>query len=70
MRIVRCPLAFPPLLYYQLWHDLTHASAAGRWLRGQVREVARELARGAPPAFAHGPSTDMARDLQADISRP
>jgi DNA-binding transcriptional LysR family regulator len=43
VRIVRCPVAFPPLTYYQLWHDLTHASAANRWLRDQVREVARNL---------------------------
>ena len=44
VRIVRCPVPFPPLTYYQLWHDLTHASASGRWLREQVREVARRLA--------------------------
>ncbi|MBS0444776.1 MAG: LysR family transcriptional regulator [Proteobacteria bacterium] len=44
VRIVRCPVAFPPLTYYQLWHDLTHASASGRWLREQVREVASRLA--------------------------
>ncbi|MBC8055515.1 MAG: LysR family transcriptional regulator, partial [Rhizobiales bacterium] len=37
VRIVRCPVPFPPLTYYQLWHDLTHASASGRWLREQVR---------------------------------
>jgi DNA-binding transcriptional LysR family regulator len=43
VRIVRCPVAFPPLTYYQLWHDLTPASAANRWLREQVREVARNL---------------------------
>jgi DNA-binding transcriptional LysR family regulator len=43
VRIVRCPVAFPPLTYFQLWHDLTHASAAMRWLREQVREVARGL---------------------------
>ncbi len=54
VRIVRCPVPFPPLTYYQLWHDLTHASASGRWLRDQVRGVARNLAghgmlrRGAP----------------------
>jgi hypothetical protein len=29
VRIVRCPVDFPPLTYYQLWHDLTHASAGG-----------------------------------------
>ncbi len=44
VRIVRCPVAFPPLTYYQLWHDLTHASAGMRWLREQVRDVARGLA--------------------------
>ena len=44
VRIVRCPVPFPPLTYYQLWHDLTHASASGRWLREQVRDVARNLA--------------------------
>ena len=43
VRIVRCPVPFPPLTYYQLWHELTHASASGRWLREQVREVARNL---------------------------
>jgi len=43
VRIVRCPVAFPPLTYYQLWHDLTHASPSGRWLREQVKDVARNL---------------------------
>jgi DNA-binding transcriptional LysR family regulator len=43
VRIVRCPVAFPALTYYQLWHDLTHTSAAMRWLREQVRDVARNL---------------------------
>ena len=43
VRIVRCPVPFPPLTYYQLWHDLTQSSASGRWLREQVRDVARNL---------------------------
>jgi DNA-binding transcriptional LysR family regulator len=43
VRIVRCPVAFPALTYYQLWHDVTHASASLRWLREQVRDVARNL---------------------------
>ena len=43
VRIMRCPVPFPPLVYYQLWHDLTHAAAPLRWLREQVREAAREL---------------------------
>jgi len=42
VRIVRCPVPFPALTYYQLWHELTHASASGRWLREQVRDVARK----------------------------
>ncbi len=43
VRIVRCPVAFPPLTYYQLWHDLTHNAGAMRWFREQVREVAGGL---------------------------
>ncbi len=43
LRIVRCPVSFPSLNYYQLWHELNHHSAAGRWLREQVREVAQSL---------------------------
>jgi DNA-binding transcriptional LysR family regulator len=42
--IVPCPAAFPALTYYQLWHDLTHASVAMRWFRNQVRDVARSIA--------------------------
>ena len=49
VRIVRCPVAFPALTYYQLWHDLTHASASMRWFREQVREVARTLQSSAMP---------------------
>jgi DNA-binding transcriptional LysR family regulator len=44
VKILRCPIPFPPLSYYQLWHDVTHASAPAKWLREQVREVARGLA--------------------------
>jgi DNA-binding transcriptional LysR family regulator len=56
VRIVRCPVAFPPMAYYQLWHELTHASAAQRWLREQVRDVARRIgARDLPRRSA--PST-------------
>jgi DNA-binding transcriptional LysR family regulator len=50
VRIVRCPVAFPAMAYFQLWHDVSHASAAMRWLREQVREVARGLVSQAPAA--------------------
>jgi DNA-binding transcriptional LysR family regulator len=46
LRVVRCPVPFPPLHYYQLWHERRHAGEAQRWLREQVREVARSLAGG------------------------
>jgi len=44
LRVLRCPAGFPPMAYYQLWHDRAHAAPAQRWLREQVREVARSLA--------------------------
>jgi DNA-binding transcriptional LysR family regulator len=44
VRIVRCPVPFPPMTYYQLWHDLTHQSQAMRWLRDVVKDVGRNLA--------------------------
>lgn len=49
VRVVRCPVPFPPMTYYQLWHDLTHTSAPLRWLREQVRDVARSLGAHAVP---------------------
>jgi DNA-binding transcriptional LysR family regulator len=43
VRILRCPIPFPSMNYYQLWHEVNHAGASQRWLREQVREVARQL---------------------------
>lgn len=43
VKILRCPVPFPSLRYFQLWHDLTHVSPALRWFREQVRDVARTL---------------------------
>ena len=31
------------MMYYQLWHERTHASGAARWLREQVKSVAATL---------------------------
>jgi len=58
VRILRCPVAFPPMSYYQLWHDVTHASAPMRWLREQVREVARALVK---PALNLGSTSTRVR---------
>ena len=43
LRILPCPVAFPRMMYYQLWHERSHAWPAARWLREQVREVALSL---------------------------
>ena len=41
--VLESPVAFPRLTYYQLWHERSHASAAAKWLRSQVRSVAQSL---------------------------
>jgi hypothetical protein len=33
----------PRLVYYQLWHERSHASSAARWLRERTRAVAASL---------------------------
>ena len=43
VQILPCPVPFPELVYYQLWHERSHASAAGRWLRERVKSVAAGL---------------------------
>jgi DNA-binding transcriptional LysR family regulator len=43
VKILPCPIDFPPMMYYQLWHERTHASAQARWLREQVKAVAASL---------------------------
>jgi DNA-binding transcriptional LysR family regulator len=41
--ILPTPIEFPPLTYYQLWHERSHGSAAARWLRGRIKTVAGRL---------------------------
>ncbi len=38
--VVRAPSEIPPMRFYQLWHERSHASPASRWLRDQVASVA------------------------------
>jgi DNA-binding transcriptional LysR family regulator len=45
VRVLPCPVLFPRMLYYQLWHERTHASNAARWLREQIKQVAAALRR-------------------------
>ena len=41
--VLTCPVPFPRMLYYQLWHERSHASVAGQWLRQQIKISASEL---------------------------
>lgn len=43
LKILECPVDFPRLMYYQLWHERTHASNAAKWLRERVKAVAAAL---------------------------
>jgi DNA-binding transcriptional LysR family regulator len=43
VKILSCPIAFPRMMYYQLWHERSHTSAAGQWLRERVKAVAATL---------------------------
>ncbi|MBY0409600.1 MAG: LysR family transcriptional regulator, partial [Burkholderiaceae bacterium] len=43
LAILPCPVEFPRLMYYQLWHARTHHSAAAIWLRDSVKTVASAL---------------------------
>ena len=43
VKVLECPIDFPQLMYYQLWHERTHASASAKWLREKVKNVAAAL---------------------------
>ncbi len=36
LAVLPAPLNFPPLRFYQLWHERTHESVAARWLREHI----------------------------------
>jgi DNA-binding transcriptional LysR family regulator len=44
--ILPCPVDFPRMMYYQLWHERTHASTSAKWLRERVKSVAASLRKG------------------------
>lgn len=43
VKLLPCPVDFPRLMYYQLWHERTHASSSARWLRDRIKSVAASL---------------------------
>ena len=46
VRILACPVQFPRMRYFQLWHERTHGSASAKWLRERVKAVASKLLDG------------------------
>lgn len=56
--IVDCPIAFPPMSYYQLWHDRSHKSNSAIWLRQLVKSVADSL-RQTSVSIASSPDDEM-----------
>lgn len=47
VQVLTCPVDLPRMMYYQLWHERTHASSSARWLRERVKSVAAELRKDA-----------------------
>lgn len=43
VKVLECPIDFPQLVYYQLWHERSHASASAKWLRERIKNVAASL---------------------------
>jgi DNA-binding transcriptional LysR family regulator len=43
LALLPCPVPFPKMVYYQLWHERSHSSAAVKWLREQVKISATQL---------------------------
>lgn len=45
LTVVPCPIDYPPMLFYQIWHSRTHHSAAQKWIRHMLKLVAQRLVR-------------------------
>lgn len=64
--ILPCPIAMPPLLYYQLWHARSQHSSSARWLRERTRDAIAAL----QPQDSHFPPTHLAPPQQARSEAP
>ncbi|ENO78243.1 LysR family transcriptional regulator [Thauera sp. 27] len=43
LAIVPSPIAFPPMRFYQLWHERNHQSPGHRWLRRLLSDCGRRI---------------------------
>jgi DNA-binding transcriptional LysR family regulator len=49
LKVVACPIDFPRMRFYQIWHSRTHGSEAHQWLRSVLKGVASNM----PKSGAH-----------------
>jgi DNA-binding transcriptional LysR family regulator len=42
LKVLPAPLHFPPLRFYQLWHERTHESDGVRWLRERIASLVKQ----------------------------
>ncbi len=52
LAIVEAPIKFPPMRFYQLWHERHHLSPAHRWLRRLLGDCGQQLGSGLGTATA------------------
>jgi len=43
LKLFTVPIKFPPMRYYQLWHDRVHQAPEHRWLRDQISAATKSL---------------------------
>ena len=46
LKVVACPIDFPRMRFYQIWHSRTQGSDAQQWLRNVLKEVAISMRKG------------------------
>lgn len=44
LAIVESPIAFPPMRFYQLWHERNHHAAAHQWIRRMLSDCGQRIA--------------------------
>jgi DNA-binding transcriptional LysR family regulator len=50
LKVVPCPIQFPRMQFYQIWHSRNHKSAAQHWMRGILKQVADRLFASTTPS--------------------
>ena len=43
LTIVQCPIEFPRMRFYQIWHGRNQRSVAQQWIRGVLKQVADNM---------------------------